>query len=64
MVKRNEKGKILKRVPGEYSNKLITFRVTESEFRLIKDAKKRGFEPRAVVLTEARKVMNEKKTVK
>ena len=61
-MKRNKEGKILKRVPGKYSNKLITFRVTEDEFRLIKDAKEKGLEPRAVVLKAARKVIDDVRT--
>ena len=60
--KQDEQGRIKKRVPGEYSNKIIGFRVTESEYSLVQDAKKKGLDPRQVVLREARKLVNDDKT--
>jgi hypothetical protein len=56
MRKHDKRGRFARRA-DENSNKMIGFRVTESEFALIKQAKERGFEPRAVVLEKARKVV-------
>ena len=53
--KRDEFGRIAKRVPGQYSNKIINFRVTENEYRLFKRAQKMGIDARAILLDEIRK---------
>jgi len=61
MVKRDKKGRITNRVPGQYSNKLYSFRVTKQEHELIHRAKKLGLDPRMIILKEARKLVTNDK---
>jgi hypothetical protein len=56
-LKRDERGRVMKRVPDEYSKRIYGFRVTEREYALIKRARERGIEPREVMLKELRKLV-------
>jgi len=61
MVKRDKKGRITKRVAGEYSKRIYAFRVTNQEHELIHHAKKLGLDPRMIILKEARKLVTNDK---
>lgn len=54
-MKRDEKGRVIQRVPGEYSDRVFSFRVTADEYELIQKARKQGIKPRELLLTELRK---------
>lgn len=55
MRKRDKRGRVVKRVPGEYSDKVYSCRVTESEYKLIHKARNLGIDAREVMLSEIRK---------
>ena len=55
MHKRDKRGRVIKRVPGEYSDKVYSCRITESEYKLIREARKYGIDAREVMLSEIRK---------
>lgn len=55
MHKRDKRGRVVKRVPGEYSDKVYSCRVTESEYKLIRKARNLGIDAREVMLSEIRK---------
>ena len=59
---RDNRGRWVKRVPGEYSDKVYTMRLTESEYQLVKHAKKSGIEPRSAMLETIRKRLEEHET--
>ena len=60
-LKRDERGRVMKRVPDEYSKRIYCFRVTEREYALIKRARASGIEPREVMLKELRKLVENEK---
>ena len=60
-VRRDERGRVIKRVPDEYSKRIYGFRVTEREYALIKRARASGIEPREVMLKELRKLVENEK---
>ncbi len=45
------------KTPDPNRERIFNFRVTDREYQLIKDAQKRGLQPRDVILQEAKKVV-------
>lgn len=62
MRKRDNLGRIVKRVKGEYSNKVYSCRVTESEYQLLRKARALGIDTRDVLLSEVRRIVQIEKT--
>ena len=60
-LKRDERGRVMKRVPGEYSKRIYCFRVTDREYELLKKARASGVDPRDVMLKELRNLVNSEK---
>ena len=60
-VKRDDRGRVMKLVPDEYSKRIYGFRVTEREYALIKRERASGIEPREVMLKELRKLVENEK---
>jgi hypothetical protein len=50
MGKKDKRGRWVKRVQGEYSDKVYSMRLTGSEYQLIKRARDKGIEPRKVLI--------------
>jgi hypothetical protein len=50
MRKKDKKGRWVKRVQGEYSDKVFSMRLTGSEYQLVKRARAEGLEPRRVLI--------------
>jgi len=50
MRKKDKQGRWVKRVQGEYSDKVFSMRLTGSEFQLLKRARDKGIEPRRVLI--------------
>jgi len=55
MRKRDKRGRVVKRIPGEYSNKVYSCRVTESEYKVLRKARNMGIDVRDVLVSEIRK---------
>jgi len=54
--KRDKQGRFVK-MSNSYKDRIFNFRVTDHEYQLIREAKKKGFSPREVVIQEAQKVV-------
>jgi hypothetical protein len=54
MVKRDKRGRVVCRVDGQYSDRVVSFRVTQKEFDIIQRAKKHGHDPRQVLIDQLR----------
>jgi hypothetical protein len=50
MIKKDKRGRWVKRVKGEYSDKVFSMRLTGSEYQLVKRARAEGIEPRRVLI--------------
>jgi len=50
MRKKDKQGRWVKRVQGEYSDKIISMRLTGSEYQLVKRARDVGLSPRKVLI--------------
>jgi len=54
MRKKDKLGRWVKRVHGEYSNKVLGLRLTDDEYSLVMRARKNGYEPRALMMDAIR----------
>jgi len=50
MRKKDKQGRWVKRVKGEYSDKVFSMRLTGSEYSLVMRARDKGIEPRRVLI--------------
>ena len=50
MRKKDKLGRWVKRVQGEYSDKVFSMRLTGSEYQLVKRARDKGLSPRKVLI--------------
>ena len=50
MRKKDKLGRWVKRVQGEYSDKVFSVRLTGSEYKLVMRARDKGIEPRKVLI--------------
>jgi len=50
MRKKDKRGRWVKRVQGEYSDKVFSMRLTGSEYQLVKRARSEGISPRQVLI--------------
>jgi len=50
MRKKDKQGKWVKRVQGEYSDRVFSMRLTGSEYQLIARARDKGLSPRRVLI--------------
>jgi len=50
MRKKDKLGRWVKRVQGEYSDKVFSMRLTGSEYQLVMRARDKGIEPRRVLI--------------
>jgi len=54
MRKKDKLGRWVKRVEGEYSDKLLGLRLTEDEYSLVMRARAKGYEPRKIMIDAIR----------
>lgn len=58
MVKKDKRGRWVKRVQGEYSDRVFSMRLTDAEYSLIKRARSKGIEPRDVMVRALKDKLN------
>jgi hypothetical protein len=54
MVKRDKQGRWVKRVSGEYSDKVYSMRLTDAEYSLVMRARDKGLSVRKVLIDTLR----------
>jgi hypothetical protein len=54
MIKRDKRGRWVKRVSGEYSDRVYSIRLTDGEYQLVMRARDEGISPRKVLIETLR----------
>lgn len=61
MAKNHNRKRSARRVKDAVSDRVYSFRVTQKEYDLIRDARSRGHDPRSILLDQLRSKMGVKK---
>jgi len=62
MVKRDKHGRVMCRVDGVQSDRVFSIRLTQKEYDLISHARQSGHDPREILLSQIKKVVQHDKS--